>query len=74
MSFDYSELRGRIKAKFGTCARFAESLGISGATLSDKLNQKSDFSHSEIIASCRLLGISAKDIPLYFFTEDVKKL
>ncbi len=73
MSFDYSELRGKIKAKYQTQGEFAAKLGISSASLSDKLNEKSDFSHNEIINSCKLLGIPNELIPLYFFTEKVKE-
>ncbi len=73
MSFDYSELRGRIKARYQTQDKFALKLGISSASLSDKLNGKSDFSHNEIIKSCKLLEIPTKAIPLYFFTERVKE-
>ncbi len=69
MSFDYSKLRGIIREKFKTQEKFALELGISSASLSDKLNEKSDFSHSEIATSCKILGISAEHIKDYFFCE-----
>ena len=57
MSFNYSKLRGRIKEKFATQAHFAVELNISAASLSDKLNGKSNFSHKEIALACEKLDI-----------------
>ena len=67
MSFDYSKLRGKIREKYGTQGLFADELGISAATLSDKLNEKSDFSHGEITLACDRLGIPYERINEYFF-------
>ena len=72
LSFDYNKLRGEIRAKYKTQKCFAKEIGISATSLSDKLNEKSDFSHSEIITSCYKLNIALDDIPAYFFTEKVK--
>ncbi len=69
MSFDYSKLRGIIREKFKTQEKFAAELGISSASLSEKLNEKSDFSHSEIVLFCKKLGIQAENIKDYFFCE-----
>ena len=44
-------------------------LNISPASLSDKLNEKSDFSHSEITRACQILDIPVGKIPDYFFCE-----
>ncbi len=73
MSFDYSKLRGKIREKFGTQENFALAIGISRASLSDKLNEKSDFSHSEIISICDKLDISVDSISDYFFTKKLKQ-
>lgn len=62
------KLRGRIREKFGTQAAFAEAVGMAETTLSSKLNGKTDWTRAEIEAACRLLDISAEDIPAYFFT------
>lgn len=67
LSFDYSRLRGKIKEKCKTQERFANMLNISPASLSDKLNEKSDFSHSEITRACQILDIPVGKIPDYFF-------
>ncbi len=71
MVLDYRKLRGKIKEVFGTQSNLAEKMNVSRATLSDKLNQKSDFSHSEIILMCECLGISKNEISTYFFTLKV---
>ena len=69
MSFDYSKLRGKIREKYKTQEVFAGELGISAASLSDKLNEKSDFSHGEITLAWDKLGIPYECISEYFFCE-----
>jgi len=73
VSFDYSKLRGKIKEHCGTQAVLAQRMGLSHAALSDKLNEKSDFSRNEISKMCDILGIPRSEIDVYFFTEVVKK-
>jgi transcriptional regulator with XRE-family HTH domain len=68
MSYDYRKLQGRIKEVCGTQAVYAKRIGISGTTLSKKLNNKTDFSSSEIQRSIEALDIEADDLPVYFFT------
>ena len=63
-----SKLRGLIREKFGTQEAFADALKMSHTTLSSKLNGKTDWKRQEIEDACRLLDISAADIPLYFFS------
>lgn len=63
-----SKLRGRIREKFSTQEAFAEAVGMANTTLSAKLNGKTDWKRQEIEDACKLLDISAADIPLYFFT------
>lgn len=64
---DYSELRGRIRARFKTQATFAKALGISNCTLSQKLNGASEWTAAEIRKACQLLDIPPDQIPRYFF-------
>lgn len=73
MEFDYCKLRGKIKEVFGTQDNFAEGLGISHVSLSQRLNNARQFSQKEIKKSCLVLGISPEDIPAYFFTPKVQK-
>lgn len=67
MAYDYSKLTGRIIEKFGTRKRFAEELGLSEVSMSNKLNGKSGFSQAEITTWGKTLGIAEKDFGLYFF-------
>ena len=73
MEFDYSKLRGKIKEVFGTQDKFAKALGISGATLSLKLNNFSEFTQQEMAASMRLFHEPARSVDKYFFTSQVRK-
>ena len=72
MAFDFSKLRGKIKEVFGTQEKFAKAMGMSGVTLSAKLNNTVDFTMSEINKACELLSIPTEFIPIYFFTKKVK--
>ena len=67
MAFEYNALRGRIVEKFGTQARFAQELGISPTTMSEKMNCKSGFSQADIEKWRKFLDIDATDIGRYFF-------
>ena len=67
MAFKYNALRGRIVEKYGTQARFAQELGISQTTMSEKMNCKSGFSQMDIEKWRKLLDIEAIDIGRYFF-------
>ena len=62
----YRKLRGLICEKYGTQVAFATAIGMSNTSLSAKLNGKTDWTRSEMEMACRLLGISAVDIPTYF--------
>lgn len=69
--FDFSELRGRIVARFGSCEAFAKAIDLSKAQLSDRLNNKVPFKPSEIPLICKLLDIAKEEIGRYFFTPKV---
>lgn len=69
--FDYSKLKGRIREICGTNTVFAERLGCSLNTLSAKLNNKNEFTQSDIIKSTRILNINVNDISDYFFAQIV---
>lgn len=70
--FDYSKLKGKIKEVFGTQSAFAKAMGLSGVSLSSKLNNITHFTQVEINRACELLSIPVEFIPVYFFTEKVK--
>lgn len=69
MARSYNKLRGRIVEKFGSQGAFAEKLGISRQWVSMKLNNKSEFSQSEILKWCDVLEISEREIVDYFFAQ-----
>ena len=69
MAFDYSELRGRIIAKFGTIKAFAKAYGISYVTMSNKLNGHVAISPDDIVkmSGPGLLDIQPCEYHTYFF-------
>ena len=73
MLFDYSKLSGKIKEVYGTQERFAEALGMGRVSLSQRLNNKIEFSQEEILRAAELLSIRRKEITEYFFCEEVRE-
>ena len=73
--FDYSKLKGRITEKFGTRKAFAETLGISENSMSQKLSGKMAITTDDIRkwSSDELLGIDAEEIGDYFFKTKVQE-
>ncbi len=69
MAFDYSVLKGKIKEKFGTQEAFAKSLGISGVSLSAKLNNRVEFTQAEMIKTCEILVVPIENIPIFFYSK-----
>ena len=63
----YDKLKGRIREMYKTDAAFASALGLNRATLSKKLNDRAEWNRTEMEAACRLLNLSLKDMPDYFF-------
>lgn len=72
MIFDYSELLGKITAKYGTQYNFAIALGVSERTLSLKLNNKVPWTQKEIEKCVHLLELPRRDISKYFFKLQVQ--
>lgn len=71
VSYDYRELKGRIKEKCGTQAAFADIMGISDSSLSNRLNNKVDWGLEEIEEAICILAIPETEIHTYFFTHKV---
>lgn len=82
--FDYSKLKDLIettqyfdkksnKIKFYNKTSFANAIGMSYYSLYKKLRNQVPFTQNEIIKSVKILNIDVKEIPIYFFTEKVKK-
>lgn len=70
---DYAKLRGLIRTYFSTNAAFAKALGISECALSQKLNNRSEWTRNQMGRSAELLHFPVADIPVYFFTPKVEK-
>ncbi len=67
MPFNYSKLDGLIREKCKTQSEFARKIGISAESLSKKMTGKRKWNQEQILKACEVLGISAEDIPTYFF-------
>ena len=72
MVFNYSKLTGRIVERFGSQARFAEAMGISEHSISQKVNNKTTWKNTEIHKACELLGIQNSEVGQYFFNREVQ--
>ena len=74
IEYDFSKVRGRIKEKLGSEAKFAEKLDISSASLSSKFNNRSDFTAKEISRATDkdVLDLDIEEIGLYFFTRKLE--
>lgn len=74
MAFDFSNLRGRIVARYGTCRAFAAAAGFSESALSARLTNVTPFKPEEIkrISAPGLLDIPDQEITHYFFTPKVR--
>lgn len=70
-AFDYGKLRGRIVEKFKTQDNFSKEMDYDRSSLNLKLNNKRQFSQSEIIQFCDALSIPYEQIPAYFFANVV---
>lgn len=67
--FDFNKLKGRIKEKVNTQENFAKELNISVPSLIKKLNNKSQFTQTEINKARTILDIPDNDLNIYFFSE-----
>lgn len=73
MKFSYDKLRGKIKEKFGTQDRFADALNISRSTLSQKLNNATEFTQTEMLTAMHVLGEDLASVDEFFFNQEVRK-
>lgn len=71
MEWKYDKLRGRIREMCGTQDAFAKKLGLGRVSLSQRLNNRQEFSQDEIFRSCDILEIDFSELPAYFFTKNV---
>lgn len=71
MNFDFSELAGRIVAKFKTNQAYAKAAKMSKSSLSMKLNGKTPWTANDIHTAMLLLEIPPDELVKYFFTVKV---
>ena len=67
MKFNNSKLRGKIRENFGSEYVFGKALGMALSTLSGKLNNKSEFTRSEILSIVKLLKLKKEEVYDVFF-------
>lgn len=67
MAFNYSKLKGRIKEVYNTQENFANAIGLSLTSVSNKLNNKIQWTQKEIDNACAALKIDDCEISSYFF-------
>lgn len=63
----YAKLRGKIKEVFGTQDAFAKAMHLNTASVSSKLNDRTQWKREEIVLACEQLNISLEDVSVYFF-------
>ncbi|MDY2793993.1 MAG: DUF739 family protein [Peptostreptococcus porci] len=73
MTWDYSRLKGKIKEVYNTQDNFAEALGMSRTSLSQRLNNQLEFSQNEIAKAMNLLGEDESNMVAFFYTPEVQK-
>lgn len=66
----YAKLRGKIIEKYHTAGAFADALDINRATMSAKLNNRSQWTAPEIAEACKLLDIPLTEAHSYFFCTE----
>jgi len=71
MTWNYQKLLGRIKEMCGTQDNFAELLGINRSSLSQRLNNKIEFTQEEMYKACGILSIPPDEMHAYFFNQKV---
>lgn len=72
MVYDYSKLRGLIREKLGSEKVLAEKIKRDRSTLSQKMNNRVDFTSEEIFKISHILGISDNQIGLYFLLKKLR--
>ena len=70
--FDYSFLKGRIVEIYGNQEKFAEKLGISRQSLSQKMTQRTQWKQKEICRAISLLSLNSTEVVSCFFTLKVE--
>ena len=67
MSDAYNKLRGKIIEKYTTQGVFAEKIGLSETSVSNKMTGKTGFNQEDIVKWCEALEIPLDEAGAYFF-------
>ena len=73
MEFDFSKLLGRIREKNESQRSLAAALGMDKSTFNLKINNRYEFTPTEILRICDRLDIPHSQISQYFFCLKAKK-
>lgn len=66
----YAKLRGKIVENFRTLSAFSVAFDMDMATLSARLNSRSQWKADEIAKACDILEIPLSEAHLYFFCNE----
>lgn len=69
MAGNYMRLRGRLRERGITQARFASMLGVCPTSLSLKLSGKREWTRREIERSCEILEIPLSEAYIFFLAN-----
>ena len=68
LAYNYSNLLGKLRAMGITQEELAKKICISPTTLNMKLNNKGEFTQSEMKAICNVISEPVDNVTDYFFT------
>lgn len=67
MDYQYKKLRGRIIEMFDSQGAFAEKIGLSETSVSNKMTGKTGFDQRDMVKWCKALNIPIENAGEYFF-------
>lgn len=70
-NYDYSKLKGKLREKALVYKAFAEILGLSESSVSERLNNNAQFTQEEMEKTMLFLEIPLEEVERYFFTHIV---
>ena len=70
---DYSKLEGKIVEIYKTRKAFAEAMGVTPATINQRLSGAIEWKTSDMVKACRLLSIPLDKMHIYFFALKVEE-
>ncbi len=73
LNYDYSKLKGLIREKCGTHAKYAELLGVSTTTLAQRLGNYQPFTQKEIEITKEKFNLTTEELVAVFFTKTIRK-